>query len=116
MQLTDSDYIRVMAESIGSGGGDGEQLNSNIQYDLFKISRFFTDCQNGRMFPRPTFPQQTELFKNLSEQTEQEGGIEEVDSQMISAGFDKFGRNLRLRAKCAKEAISNYFCDQSNFE
>jgi hypothetical protein len=30
MQLADSDYIRVMSASIGTGGGDCEQLNSNI--------------------------------------------------------------------------------------
>ncbi|KAA6376247.1 MAG: hypothetical protein EZS28_028226 [Streblomastix strix] len=80
----------------------------NARYVRVLVIAFSTASGAGRPF---TFPPQHLLVRRSDEQIEEEGGNEEIESQLINKGFSG---NIKIEAKVAKRRILNYFIEQGN--
>ncbi|KAA6357157.1 MAG: hypothetical protein EZS28_047316 [Streblomastix strix] len=104
-----ANYIGVLVIAINTASGHGEEQDEQIYDGLSRISRFLNCLKQGRNFNQPTFPPQPLLAHRSNEQIEEEGGNEEIDSQLINEG-----RNIKDNANRAKGRILNYFIEQGN--
>ncbi|KAA6357390.1 MAG: hypothetical protein EZS28_047083 [Streblomastix strix] len=107
-ELVNDRYARVFVIAIISASGAGEEQGEEIYYRLSHISWLLRNLNKGRPF---TFPPQHLLARRSDEQIEEEGGNEEIESQLINKGFSG---NIKNEAKVAKRRILNYFIEWGN--
>ncbi|KAA6358564.1 MAG: hypothetical protein EZS28_045909 [Streblomastix strix] len=108
--LVKANYIGVLVIAISTVGGSGEEEDWQIFNVLDYISRFLSNLNKGRnRYYKSTFPPQLLLTHRSDEQIEEEGGNEEIDSQLINKG-----RNIKNKANRAQGEILNYFIEQGN--
>ncbi|KAA6362311.1 MAG: hypothetical protein EZS28_042162 [Streblomastix strix] len=109
-QLVNANYVGVLAIAISTASGSGEEQDDEINHGLGQISYFIRCLNQGRNY-NATFPPQPLLARRSDEQIEEEGGNEEIESQLIN----KEDRcNIKTDAHRAKIAILNYFIKQGN--
>ncbi|KAA6318152.1 MAG: hypothetical protein EZS28_054986, partial [Streblomastix strix] len=105
-------YVGVLVISISTASGSGEEEDYEISIGLDRISRFLRCLNKGRKSSwYPSFPPQPLLAQISDEQLEEEGGNEEIESQLINKGFNG---DIKTDANRAKIAILNYFIKQGN--
>ncbi|KAA6378532.1 MAG: hypothetical protein EZS28_025940, partial [Streblomastix strix] len=113
-ELVSSEFAVLQVLQVSTAGGDGEQEGNEIANVLGNISKFLQSLHQGRktdeFYQIPSFPQQISLARRLDEQIEEEGGNEEIESQLINKKiYDVTGW-----AKDAKGALLNLYIDKSN--
>ncbi|KAA6374029.1 MAG: hypothetical protein EZS28_030445 [Streblomastix strix] len=101
--------VCVLVIAISTAGGSGEEYDRDISQGLSYNNDFLSNLNKGRPFT--SFPPQPLLAHRSDEQIEEEGGNEEIDSQLINKGN---GWNIKYHANRAKGAILNYFIEQDN--
>ncbi|KAA6375372.1 MAG: hypothetical protein EZS28_029100 [Streblomastix strix] len=105
-------YAGVLIIAISTASGLGEEQDNEIYDRLINICWLLNYLQYGRTNnwqpSYPQFPPQLLLVKRSQEQIEEEGGNEEVDSQLIN------DNEIREEANWTKGAIMNIFIDGSN--
>ncbi|KAA6402933.1 MAG: hypothetical protein EZS28_001542 [Streblomastix strix] len=106
-------YSRVVAISISTAGGSGEEQDHEIWNGLICIANFLSQLRQGRNYHPfyPSFPPQPELAYGSEEQFEEEGGNEEVESQLFNKGQN--GRIMDEATRTIGWKLS-YFIDSSN--
>ncbi|KAA6377861.1 MAG: hypothetical protein EZS28_026612 [Streblomastix strix] len=106
-------YIRVFVICLSLAGGTGEHLDSEIYLGLQHISEFISQLHLGRNdYFLPYFSSQPSLSKRCIEQIEEEGGNEEIDSQLINKGNEDL--NIKKEADSVKGLILNLLIDEKN--
>ncbi|KAA6371409.1 MAG: hypothetical protein EZS28_033064 [Streblomastix strix] len=111
-ELINARYVGVLVIAISTAGGSGEEQNLEIRDRLDFISYFIRCLNKGRKSSWvPSFPTQPLLAHRSNEQIEEEGGIEEIDSQLINKGDYV---HIKTDANEAKGWILNYFIEQGN--
>ncbi|KAA6365742.1 MAG: hypothetical protein EZS28_038731 [Streblomastix strix] len=108
-ELVNANYVRVLVIAISTASGSGEEQDLEIYWGLDKISDFIRCLNKGRNDYEPSFPPQPLLARRSDEQIEEEGGNEEVESQLINKGFNG---DIKTDANRAKIAIQNIFIKQ----
>ncbi|KAA6380863.1 MAG: hypothetical protein EZS28_023612 [Streblomastix strix] len=113
MELINIGYGRALTLSLCTAGGAELQGDFEIKDGLSYISIFLNEFYNGRnnYDDQPSFPPQPNLSKACVEQIEDEGGIEEVESQLTNKGKNF---NIKIQAIKVKGRILNFFIDWSN--
>ncbi|KAA6376009.1 MAG: hypothetical protein EZS28_028464 [Streblomastix strix] len=106
-EIINARYVGVLVIAISTASGSGEEEDYEISIGLDRISRFLR-CLNKGTY---SFPPQPLLARRSEEQIEEEGAIEEIDSQLINKG--NYG-HIKTDANRAKIAILNYFIEQGN--
>ncbi|KAA6371165.1 MAG: hypothetical protein EZS28_033308 [Streblomastix strix] len=110
--VSQSDSVIVLVIAISTASGSGEEQDLDFSHGLNNISQFIRDLHQGRKsFWVPSFPPQPLLAQISDEQLEEEGGNEEIESQLINKGFND---DIKTDANRAKIAILNYFIKQGN--
>ncbi|KAA6375343.1 MAG: hypothetical protein EZS28_029130, partial [Streblomastix strix] len=109
-ELVNARYARVLVIAISTASGSGEEQDEEIWSGLTSISKFLRDIHQGK---QNSFPPQPLLVRRSDEQIEEEGGNEEIDSQLINKG-NFFGCNIKDEANRAKGRILNYFIEWGN--
>ncbi|KAA6377954.1 MAG: hypothetical protein EZS28_026520, partial [Streblomastix strix] len=109
-ELVNTRYARVLVIAISTASGSGEEQDQEIWSGLFRLSNFLKCLHQGK---QNSFPPQPLLVRRSVEQIEEEGGNEEIDSQIINKG-KFFGYNIKDDANEAKGIILNYFIEQGN--
>ncbi|KAA6386346.1 MAG: hypothetical protein EZS28_018125 [Streblomastix strix] len=107
-ELVNINYAKVLVIAISTAGGHSEEEDYEIRDGLSHISSFISNLNKGRY---NSFPPQPLLARISDEQLEEEGGNEEIDSQLINEGLRD---NIKYNANIAKGAILNYFIEQGN--
>ncbi|KAA6364538.1 MAG: hypothetical protein EZS28_039935 [Streblomastix strix] len=110
MSVTYSRICGVLVIAISTASGHGEEEDNEILNRLGDISRFIRCLNKGRN-NLETFPPQPLLAHRSDEQIEEEGGNEEIDSQLINKGFSG---NIKFYVNEAIGEILNYFIEQGN--
>ncbi|KAA6389470.1 MAG: hypothetical protein EZS28_015005 [Streblomastix strix] len=110
-ELVNARYARVLVIAISTASGAGEEQDREICDGLDSISKFFKLLRQGRKIYLPSFPPQPLLARIFDEQIEEEGAIEEIESQMVNKGYRGDTKN---NASIAKGEILNYFIEQGN--
>ncbi|KAA6319782.1 MAG: hypothetical protein EZS28_054776 [Streblomastix strix] len=108
-ELINVGYARVLVIAISTASASGEEKDEEIWIGLIDISQFFSNLNKGK---QDSFPPQPLLAHRSDEQIEEEGGNEEIDSQLINNGHQNY--NIKDYANRAKGAILNYFIEQGN--
>ncbi|KAA6373603.1 MAG: hypothetical protein EZS28_030868, partial [Streblomastix strix] len=109
-ELVNANFTRVFAIAIGTASGSGEEYDNEIYLKLNYIFWFISNLNKGRYY-NAIFPPQPLLAHRSDEQIEEEGGNEEIDSQLINKGKND---DIKDYANKAKGAILNYFIEQGN--
>ncbi|KAA6362084.1 MAG: hypothetical protein EZS28_042389 [Streblomastix strix] len=109
-ELVNTRYVRVLVIAISTASGSGEEQDEEIWSGLNNISKFLRDIHQGK---QNSFPPQPLLVRRSVEQIEEEGGNEEIDSQIINKG-NFFGCNIKDEANEAIGEILNYFIEWGN--
>ncbi|KAA6373584.1 MAG: hypothetical protein EZS28_030889 [Streblomastix strix] len=109
-ELANANYSGVLVIAISTACGHVEEYDKEIRNRLFRISQFLKYLIKGNQY---SFPPQPLLARRSDEQIEEEGGNEEIDSQLINKGKGSFW-SIKNNANGAKRAILNYFIKQSN--
>ncbi|KAA6374861.1 MAG: hypothetical protein EZS28_029611 [Streblomastix strix] len=91
-----------------TASGHGEECDNEIYWGLDQTSNFLS-CLNKEKYY--LFPPQPLLAHRSDELIEEEGGNEEIDSQLINK---KSNYNIKNNANIAKGAILNYFIEYGN--
>ncbi|KAA6394603.1 MAG: hypothetical protein EZS28_009866 [Streblomastix strix] len=102
---------KLIFTASGSGEIQDEEISNGLRY----ISMFLRELYQGRNL-QPSFPPLPLLAHRSQEQIEEEGGNEELESQMINKGSNNWRQSIMDITNMAKAAILNYFVDQSNLE
>ncbi|KAA6375836.1 MAG: hypothetical protein EZS28_028637 [Streblomastix strix] len=110
-ELINARYVGVLVIAISTASGSGEEYDDDINSGLVRISYFIRCLNKGKSYQQPSFPPQPLLVRRSDEQLEEEGGNEEIDSQLINEG--DYGL-IKNRANEGKGAILNYFIEQGN--
>ncbi|KAA6369149.1 MAG: hypothetical protein EZS28_035323 [Streblomastix strix] len=108
-ELINVGYARVLVIAIGTASGYGEEKDEEISLILFRISKFFNNLNKGK---QDSFPPQPLFARRSDEQIEEEGGNEEIDSQLINNGHQNY--NIKDYTNIANGRILNYFIEQGN--
>ncbi|KAA6364308.1 MAG: hypothetical protein EZS28_040165, partial [Streblomastix strix] len=108
-ELVNARYARVLVIAISTASGSGEEQDEEINNVLYRISVFIKYLQQED-YP---FPPQPLLARRALEQIEEEGGNEEIDSQLINE-VQFIGCNIEVEANKAKGRILNCFIEQGN--
>ncbi|KAA6402153.1 MAG: hypothetical protein EZS28_002315 [Streblomastix strix] len=111
-ELTNVGYVGVLVIAISTASGSGEEENYEIRDGLGHISSFLGYLHQGR-YNSATFPPQPLLALRAHEQLEEEGGNEEIDSQLINEGLDS---NIKNSASRTNGWILNHFIEQGNLK
>ncbi|KAA6368185.1 MAG: hypothetical protein EZS28_036288 [Streblomastix strix] len=106
-QLVNARYVRMLIIAISTASGSGEEQSEEIWSGLNSISKFIKCLHQGDY----SLPPQPLLVHRSDEQIEEEGGNEEIDSQLINKGSYC---NIKNKANEAKKAVLNYFIEQGN--
>ncbi|KAA6374538.1 MAG: hypothetical protein EZS28_029935 [Streblomastix strix] len=112
-EVVNAKYVGVLVIAISTASGSGEEQDLEISYGLDRISIFLRLLNQGRKYNEPIFPPQPLLARRSDEQIEEEGGNEEIDSQLINKRY-KGDYNIKNDANEAKRRILNYFIEQGN--
>ncbi|KAA6376535.1 MAG: hypothetical protein EZS28_027941, partial [Streblomastix strix] len=107
-ELDNANYTGVFVIAISTASGSGEEDDGEIKDGLNYISEFIRCLNKGK---QNSFPPQPLLAHRSYEQIEEEGGNEEIDSQLINKAFSG---NIKNSANRAKLAVLNYFIEQGN--
>ncbi|KAA6363862.1 MAG: hypothetical protein EZS28_040611 [Streblomastix strix] len=107
-ELVNANYVGTLVIAISTASGHGEEEDREIQNGLFRISEFLRNLRQGKY---NSFPPQPLLARRADEQIEEEGGNEEIDSQLINKGFSG---SIKNSANRAKQMIMNYFVEQGS--
>ncbi|KAA6316876.1 MAG: hypothetical protein EZS28_055191, partial [Streblomastix strix] len=110
-ELVNARYARVLVIAISTASGSGEEQDYEIWHELVHISQFLKRLHQGRINDEPSFPPQPLLARRSVEQIEEEGGNEEIESQLINKGN---GWNIKINANETKGEILNCFIEQGN--
>ncbi|KAA6378521.1 MAG: hypothetical protein EZS28_025953 [Streblomastix strix] len=108
-ELINVGYARVFVIAISTASGSGEEQDREINDGLFRISQFIRCLNKAKC---NSFPPQPLLVHRSDEQLEEEGGNEEIDSQLINKGHQYY--NIKDYANETKGAILNHFIEQGN--
>ncbi|KAA6355641.1 MAG: hypothetical protein EZS28_048831, partial [Streblomastix strix] len=108
-ELINVGYARVFIIAISSASGSGEEQDREIKDGLDNISQFIRCLNKGK---QDSFPLQPLLAHRSDEQLEEEGGNEEIDSQLINKRHQYC--NIKDQANIANGRILNYFIEQGN--
>ncbi|KAA6369604.1 MAG: hypothetical protein EZS28_034869, partial [Streblomastix strix] len=111
-ELINARYVGVLVITISTASGSGEEQDLEISNGLDFISDFLSNLNKGRSDYEPSFPPQPLLARRSDEQIEEEGGNEEIESQLIKKGDQYY--YIKSQANRAKGAILNYFIEQDN--
>ncbi|KAA6366116.1 MAG: hypothetical protein EZS28_038357, partial [Streblomastix strix] len=111
-ELVNANYSKVLVIAINTASGSGEEEDDEIFEGLNSIFQFLGYLIQGRNYSA-TFQPQPLLARRSNEQIEEEGGNEEIDSQLINKGKGSFW-SIKNNANGAKGWILNYFIEQSN--
>ncbi|KAA6399846.1 MAG: hypothetical protein EZS28_004631 [Streblomastix strix] len=103
-------YAGVLVIAISAAGGQGEEQDNEINDSLVYIQQFLNNLHLGGNYTY--FPPQVFLARISMEQIEEEGGIEEVESQFVNnrkvlSGF------INDQVKWTKAATLNHFIPNS---
>ncbi|KAA6371835.1 MAG: hypothetical protein EZS28_032638 [Streblomastix strix] len=109
-ELINAKYVGVLVIAISTASGSGEEQDLEIRDGLDNISDFL-ECLNQGRNDYATFPPQPLLARRSEEQIKEEGGNEEIDSQLINEG--DYGL-IKNSANEGKGTILNYFIEQGN--
>ncbi|KAA6366128.1 MAG: hypothetical protein EZS28_038346 [Streblomastix strix] len=116
-ELVSARYAGLLAIAISTASGQGEEQDKEINQGLVRISEFLKELRKGRNNNNSSFQPLPMLAKRSEEQIEEEGGIEEVDAQLINNGevyeFFKYN-NIEDKAKITKRSMMNCFINSSN--
>ncbi|KAA6366095.1 MAG: hypothetical protein EZS28_038378 [Streblomastix strix] len=98
-----------------TAGGSELETNQDIWNILFNFSDFISDLREGRSQKKlnpdvPIFPSQPKLILQINDQIEEEGGQEEIDSNLFNRSMGK----VRRESQSAKDTIINYYQDMQN--
>ncbi|KAA6387762.1 MAG: hypothetical protein EZS28_016708 [Streblomastix strix] len=104
-----SSGVIVFVIAISTASGSGEEQDNEIWNGLSNISEFIRCLNNEKQL---SFPPQLLLAHRSDEQLEEEGGNEEIDSQLINKGHQYC--NIKDSANYTKGRILNYFIEQGN--
>ncbi|KAA6376679.1 MAG: hypothetical protein EZS28_027791 [Streblomastix strix] len=107
-ELVNANYTGVLVIAISTASGSVEEKDYEIYWGLDQISNFLYNLNQGIKY---LFPPQPLLARRSDEQIEEEGGNEEIDSQLINKGISG---NIKDYANRAKGATLNYFIEQGN--
>ncbi|KAA6390872.1 MAG: hypothetical protein EZS28_013604 [Streblomastix strix] len=110
-ELINARYVGVLVIAISTASGSGEEQDVEISNRLNNISDFIRCLNQGRYYNETQFPPQPLLVRRSVEQIEEEGGNEEIQSQLINKGYSDNIKNSAIRAK---GMILNYFIEQGN--
>ncbi|KAA6379236.1 MAG: hypothetical protein EZS28_025239 [Streblomastix strix] len=113
-QLVAFGYVRILIIVISTAGGLGEEHDQEINEVLIHISDFLFELHKGRNAHLPHFQSESLLARRSIEQIEDEGGNEEIDSQLINKGKEiLFARgSFKKMANDAKGQILNFYIDK----
>ncbi|KAA6401526.1 MAG: hypothetical protein EZS28_002950 [Streblomastix strix] len=103
-RLTNNFYAHSLVLAIASCGGSSIQNNDVIEQAALNTEKFFTELFLGRNKAHEFFGSQKSLAKISLEQSEEEGGYEEVDAWLKVKNKD-----FQTRAKYAINAMSNFY-------
>ncbi|KAA6382711.1 MAG: hypothetical protein EZS28_021762 [Streblomastix strix] len=106
-ELVNTNYARVLVIAISTASGSGEEQDEEIFYELVHISKFLRHLYQEDY----SFPPQPLLVRRSVEQIEEEGGNEEIDSQLINKGYRG---NIKDELNEVKGEMLNYFIEQGN--
>ncbi|KAA6374625.1 MAG: hypothetical protein EZS28_029848 [Streblomastix strix] len=109
-ELINARYVRSLVIAISTASGSGEEQDLEIIHGLDFISDFIR-CLNKGKNNYARFPPQPLLSRRSDEQLEEEGGNEEIESQMVNKGYRN---HIKNSANEAKGMILNYFIEQGN--
>ncbi|KAA6394237.1 MAG: hypothetical protein EZS28_010234, partial [Streblomastix strix] len=99
--------------SISTAGGSGEEQDSEIYNGLNHIFMFLKELHRGRNnIYQTSFPILPLLAQKSVEQIEEEGGIEEIESQLINE--ENYYCNINDHTKQTKGLLLNNFIHWSN--
>ncbi|KAA6392800.1 MAG: hypothetical protein EZS28_011672 [Streblomastix strix] len=107
-KLVNARYAGVLVIAISTAGGHGEEKDDEICDRLFCISQFLNRLHQGRINDEPSFPPQPLLARRSNEQIEEEGGNEEIESQISNKGLRG---NIKINANETKGEILNCFIE-----
>ncbi|KAA6367025.1 MAG: hypothetical protein EZS28_037448 [Streblomastix strix] len=107
-ELVNANYTGVLVIAISTASGHGKKYDNEIRIGLYYIYIFLRCLNKGKQF---SFPPQPLLAHRSDEQLEEEGGNEEIDSQLMNKGFNS---DIKNNANETKGEILNYFIDQGN--
>ncbi|KAA6363923.1 MAG: hypothetical protein EZS28_040550 [Streblomastix strix] len=110
-ELVNARYAGALVIAISTAGGAGEENDWGICDRLRYISQFLSSLNKGRINDYSSFPPQPLLARRSNEQIEEEGGNEEIESQISNKGLRG---NMRNIASKVKGEILNYFIEQGN--
>ncbi|KAA6385189.1 MAG: hypothetical protein EZS28_019285 [Streblomastix strix] len=114
-ELVNANYTGVLVIAISTASGSGEEQDEQISIRLGNISTFLNCLNKGGKYYIKTFPPQPLLAHRSDEQIEEEGGNEEIDSQLINKGKGHFDYDdIKNSANRAQGEILNYFIEQGN--
>ncbi|KAA6355756.1 MAG: hypothetical protein EZS28_048717, partial [Streblomastix strix] len=111
-ELVNARYARVQVIAISTASGSGEEQDDEIYWGLYRISIFLNQLHKGQYPPHTSFPPQPLLVRRSVEQIEEEGGNEEIDSQLINKGHQYC--NIKDEANKVKGRILNHFIKWGN--
>ncbi|KAA6358307.1 MAG: hypothetical protein EZS28_046165, partial [Streblomastix strix] len=107
VKLLDVGYARVLAITIGTAGGSGDENDEDIWKGLSHIYWFLRYLHEGKIYIWKPFVQPLPLHVRMSEeQMEEEGGIEEIEAQRNNKGDSG---SIKYEANRAKAATLNHF-------
>ncbi|KAA6361967.1 MAG: hypothetical protein EZS28_042507 [Streblomastix strix] len=114
-ELVSARYAGVLAIAISTASGQGEEQAKEINQGLVRIFKFLKELRKGRNDNNSSFQPLPMLAKRSEEQIEEEGGIEEIEAQLINNGevyecFDQ--HDIKLQAKFAKRSMMNCFINR----
>ncbi|KAA6361537.1 MAG: hypothetical protein EZS28_042936 [Streblomastix strix] len=106
-------YGRVLIICISTAGWTEIQEDQEIIDGLYYISEFLRKLNNydDDDSNKPSFPSQPTLAKSCIEQIEEEGGNEEVESQLINKGENN---SIKDYANYVKTEILNTYINSRN--
>ncbi|KAA6386906.1 MAG: hypothetical protein EZS28_017569 [Streblomastix strix] len=117
-QVNDQQTLAIRNNSRGCllhihqyGDASDQSKLVNVNYSGVLVIAISTASGHGEEEDGNSFPPQPLLAHRSDEQIEEEGGNEEIDSQLINEGFSG---NIKNSANWAKGAILNYFIEQGN--
>ncbi|KAA6394772.1 MAG: hypothetical protein EZS28_009701 [Streblomastix strix] len=113
-ELANAGYYNALIFAFSTAGGVGEEQDEEIGWNLDYIFKFLRSLNLGtHSLPHQLIPL---LFKRIFEQVEEEGGNEEVDSQLINRGYGQSRNSMEYMASRTRGAILNFYIDLSTRE
>ncbi|KAA6401486.1 MAG: hypothetical protein EZS28_002989 [Streblomastix strix] len=90
-QLIDEGYNEILIDAVGTGGGSFEENNLVIEGALIGIHWLLSHLHDENEYHISS----REFLKGSFESIEENGGIEEIDSQISNKGNNDLSRNAQ---------------------